>query len=79
MSNDKNSQREATLMALDQLAQTLEVMNGLVRRLKLSLDQAQHDKAHTQAIPNVSEPSESKSISQVQRNTPQINEKPTVH
>ncbi|WP_299774901.1 hypothetical protein [uncultured Pseudoteredinibacter sp.] len=76
MSNDKNSQREATLMALDQLAQTLEVMNSLVRRLKLSLDQTQADASP--AKPK-SKPQELESVNRVQPNKSPINEKPTVH
>ncbi len=79
MSNDKTNQREATLMALDQLAQTLEVMNSLVRRLKLSLDQTQQTKSHSQPLAENSEPSESKTVNQVQRKSPPINEKPTLH
>lgn len=76
MSNDKNSQREATLMALDQLAQTLEVMNSLVRRLKLSLDQAQ---AQTSPAKPESKPQELKNVNRVQQNKNPINEKPTLH
>lgn len=76
MSNDKNSQREATLMALDQLAQTLEVMNSLVRRLKLSLDQAQTDTPQASAE---SKPQELKNVNRVQQSNSPINEKPTVH
>ncbi|MCV6626084.1 MAG: hypothetical protein OIF38_08300 [Cellvibrionaceae bacterium] len=37
MSTNKDLEKEATLMALDQLAQTLEVMNSVVKRLRYSL------------------------------------------
>jgi len=76
MSNDKNSQREATLMALDQLAQTLEVMNSLVRRLKLSLDQTQVD---TSPAKPESKPRELENVNRVQQSKSPVNEKPTVH
>ncbi|MBB6523523.1 hypothetical protein [Pseudoteredinibacter isoporae] len=76
MSNDKNSQREATLMALDQLAQTLEVMNGLVRRLKLSLDQNQH-LAQSSAKPAV--PPKAEAVNQAQHKGSTSDQKRTLH
>ncbi|GAA6153553.1 hypothetical protein [Pseudoteredinibacter isoporae] len=75
MSNDKNSQREATLMALDQLAQTLEVMNGLVRRLKMSLDQNQHAAPSTK--PTV--PPKAEAASRAQHTESNSNQKRTLH
>lgn len=77
MSNDKNSQREATLMALDQLAQTLEVMNGLVRRLKLSLDQQQNPTPPSKTTVPV--PPKAEAASREQHKGVQSNPKPTLH
>jgi len=43
--NKKDDDREITLLTLDQLAQTLEVMNQLVKRLQSSLQaKDQHEK-----------------------------------
>lgn len=43
--NKKDDDRETTLLTLDQLAQTLEVMNQLVKRLQSSLQpKDNHDK-----------------------------------
>ncbi len=75
MSNDKNSQREATLMALDQLAQTLEVMNGLVRRLKLSLDQQQN----TAPPSKPAVPAKAEAANREQHKNARSNQKPTLH
>lgn len=76
MSEKKNIEHETTLIALDQLAQTLEVMNSLVKRLRHGLEKQHRHDDSTESL------AQDKTTKPSVNPSPQISEqlpKPTLH